>query len=204
MKWMREWMNDCWFVNKMYRTGTESLEAKGLGLPYCSGVGSQNTFSSSPPVLTISRNSTTTHPVAPAPALGVSLTPLPSSPMTHMLGNSANTFKIWPHLTTQPPSRPELRQGRPVWSHSSLPCSPTISSTQEPEQSFKDISQTADSSVQNPPNCLIAEWKPKFMLFLWALWGPLLFSLTSPATTLSLFTPLCHTVWIPQFSCCEL
>lgn len=73
-----------------------------------------------------------------------------------MLGNPANTFRIWPHLTTQPPSWPELLQGRPVWSHSFSPCPPTISSTQQPEQSFKDISQTIDSSAQSPPNVLIA------------------------------------------------
>ena len=70
-----------WFVNKMYRRGTESLESRVLGLPCCSGVGSQEEFTSYPLVLIISRNGTANHPVAPAPALGVPLTPLCSSPM---------------------------------------------------------------------------------------------------------------------------
>lgn len=43
-----------------------------------------------------------------------------------------------------------------MWSHSFFLCPPTISSTQQPEQSFKDISQTIDSSAQNPLNFLIA------------------------------------------------
>lgn len=60
---------DSWFVDKTYRRGTESLEAKALGLPHCSGVGCRREFSANLPVLPMSRNGTTAHPVALAPAL---------------------------------------------------------------------------------------------------------------------------------------
>lgn len=64
---------DGWFMDKVYRRRTESLEAKALGLLHCPGVGGRRNFSSNPPVLTISGNSATFYPVALAPALGVLL-----------------------------------------------------------------------------------------------------------------------------------
>lgn len=58
------------------------------------------------------------------------LTPLSSSPMTHLSGSPVNTSRICPHLTTPPQlpsSWPELSQGCPTWCPSLFPGPTTIS-----------------------------------------------------------------------------